>query len=159
MKKNKIDFKCFLKWLLFLTIANYGIRLFVAYLIGTMLKLSYDWNRFFYIIPRIEFSIPDEILFKSISTISLLIPAVFFFLFFMIKAYLMYREEEYKDDLWKLFLLWIFLLISSIQYLVAIFIDYRLEYENYFYGFFIVALSCLYAWFVYTRIRKKCNNQ
>lgn len=158
MKDKKKKLSVLLGWLFGLTLLNFSLRLLTAYIIGVYFDLNHYWERIYYVIPRIEFSTFNEEVFRLVSTVSLLVPAVMFAFLYFLKAFRVSKLKNPKDQLWKLLLLMVFVLINLIQYILAVFIGDRPEYETSIIGLIVVAAFALYAWFVYTRIEKKCKN-
>lgn len=158
MKDKKKNLSVLLGWLFGLTLANFSLRLLTAYILGVYFDLNHYWERIYYVIPRIEFFTFDEEVFRLVSTVSLLVPAVVFAFMYFLKAFKIYKLKNPKDELWKLLILMVFVLINLTQYVLAIFIDDSPEYETSIIGLIVVAVFAVYAWFVYTRIEKKCKN-
>lgn len=155
MEKVKNDnFMLYLKYILFISVLNLLVRLTSAIGLSKLWGVEFTVQKFLDVIPVLGYSESNVLLFKQISTISLIMPAVVIFIGFLYtilkKNFKNLEVREVAINSW-----YVGVFLSLLQYSFALFLDERIQFVNDWRGLLVVlALVVVATWLYFSKKNK-----
>lgn len=155
MKEKKTDnFLVYLKTLLLVSVLNLLTRLLSAVSLSKLWGLEYEVEKYLGFLPVLSYSESNVVLFKKISTLSLIAPSVVIFAIFLYVAFAKkYESSERKDVAMNCWYIGMFL--TLLQYAFALLLDQRVQFANDWKGILVVLILVCSSSFVYFYKTKK----
>lgn len=115
--------------LLIVSVLNIGSRFLSTIFLSNYYGVDYELEMVLGVLPVMSFSESNIIMFRTISSLSLVVPALLMFVLFYIRYFRKKAKVEWKRD--ATLNIWLFgLYLTFIQYGIALFLDERIQFAN-----------------------------
>ena len=146
MEKVQTDnFTLYLKYLLMISFSNLLVRLGTAVGFSKLWGVDFKVEKVMDVLPVLSYSESNVVLFKKISTLSLIFPSVFMFVGFLYVVF--FSKNENKHVLANCWFIGVFL--TLLQYAFALFLDHRIQFVNDWRGLLVVVFLVVISTAVY----------